>query len=205
MHTIQHLLHQYGYALIFGVIALECAGVILPGETVLLAASLFAAHGHLSILLVIACAATGAILGGLLGYALGLLLGHRILARHGWRIGLNARRLALGRFLFARHGGKVVFFCRFAAVLRSFSGILAGASDMRFRPYLAWCVAGGIAWPALYGYGTFLLGNAARRLSGPANIAFVSLAVIAILVVLVFARRNEERLTEEALRWERHG
>jgi membrane protein DedA with SNARE-associated domain len=205
MHTIMHLLHHYSYALIFGVIALECAGVVLPGETVLITAALYAAHGHLNILLVVASAAAGAITGNVGGYFLGRLLGETVLARHGWRIGLTNRRLALGRYMFARHGGKMVFFSRFGAILRSFSALLAGANLMRWRPFLLWSVAGGIAWPACSGFGVFLLGNAAKRLSGPASIAFGITAAVAILVGLFLARRNEARLTEAALQWERHG
>jgi membrane protein DedA with SNARE-associated domain len=205
MHTIMHLLHHYSYALIFGVIALECAGIVLPGETVLITAALYAAHGHLNILLVVASAAAGAITGNIGGYFLGRLLGETVLVRHGWRIGLTNRRLALGRYMFARHGGKMVFFSRFGAILRSFSALLAGANLMRWRPFLLWSIAGGIAWPACSGFGVFLLGNAAKRLSGPASIAFGITAVVAILVGLFLARRNEDRLTEAALQWERHG
>ncbi len=205
MHTILHLLHHYSYALIFGVIALECAGVVLPGETVLITAALYASHGHLNILLVVASAASGAVAGNICGYAVGRLLGETLLARYGWRIGLNDRRLALGRYMFARHGGKMVFFSRFAAILRSFAALLAGANLMKWRPFLLWSIAGGIAWPSLSGFGVFLLGNAAKRLSGPASIAFGVTAAAAILVGLVLARRNEDRLTEAALHWERHG
>jgi membrane protein DedA with SNARE-associated domain len=205
MHTISHLLHHYSYTLIFGVIALECAGILLPGETVLITAALYASHGHLNIFGVVASAGAGAVLGNILGYAVGRLVGETVLARHGWRIGLNGRRLALGRYMFARHGGKMIFFSRFAALLRSFSALLAGANMMNWRPFLLWSVIGGFAWPSVSGFGVYLLGNAAKRLSGPASIAFGLTAAIAIVVALILARRNEDRLTEAALQWERHG
>ena len=205
MHTILHLLHQYSYALIVAIITLECAGIILPGETVLITAALYASHGHLSIFLVLASAAAGAMAGNVLGYVLGRLVGQRVLARHGWRIGLTDRRLALGRYMFALHGGKMIFFSRFAAVLRSFAALLAGANLMAWRPFLLWSMAGAIAWPCVTGLVVFALGNAARRLSGPAGIVFGVVAASSILVALLLARRNEGRLTEAALRWEQHG
>jgi membrane protein DedA with SNARE-associated domain len=107
--------------------------------------------------------------------------------------------------MFARHGGKMVFFSRFAAILRSFAALLAGANLMQWRPFLLWSIAGGIAWPSTTGFVVFLLGNAAKRLSGPASVVFGITAVAAILVALFLARRNEDRLTEAALQWERHG
>jgi membrane protein DedA with SNARE-associated domain len=205
MHIVGHLLHQYGPALILAAITLECAGLVLPGETVLITASLYASHGHISILLVVGLAVCGAVLGNLVGYAIGRRLGETLLARHGPRIGLTPRRLALGRYMFARHGGKMVFFSRFVAVLRSFAALLAGANLMPWRGFLFWTVAGGIAWPSLVGFGVFMLGNAAKRLSGPAGIAFGVTAAAAIIAGLILARRNEGRLTEAALQWERHG
>jgi membrane protein DedA with SNARE-associated domain len=202
LHTAYHLLHLYGYPLIILMIALECAGLLVPGETLLLAASLFASHGHLNIFLVVASASLGAILGNFVGYGLGRLLGHTLLAHYGARIGLTRARLAVGRYLYALHGGKMVFFGRFGVVLRSFSPVLAGANDMPVRPFFWWTVAGGIVWPSIHGFGTFLLGNAAKRVSGPASIAFGLTAVVAIVLVIWFARRNEHHLTAAALRWE---
>jgi membrane protein DedA with SNARE-associated domain len=202
LQTAYHLLHHYGYPLIIAMIGLECAGLLVPGETVLLAASLFASHGHLNIFLVVASASLGAILGNFAGYGVGRLLGHTLLAHYGTRIGLTRARLAVGRYLYALHGGKMVFFGRFGVVLRSFSPVLAGANDMPVRPFVWWTIAGGVAWPSIHGFGAYLLGNAAKRVSGPASIAFGLTAVAAIALVIWFARRNEHHLTAAALRWE---
>ncbi|MEJ0044847.1 MAG: DedA family protein [Rhodospirillales bacterium] len=135
LQTAYHLLHLYGYPLVIFMIALECAGLLVPGETVLLAASLFASHGHLNIFLVVASASLGAVIGNLAGYGLGRVLGHTLLSRYGGRVGLTRQRLAVGRYLYALHGGKMVFFGRFGVVLRSFSPVLAGANDMPLRPF----------------------------------------------------------------------
>jgi membrane protein DedA with SNARE-associated domain len=203
MHTLFHLLHVYGYPVITVLVTLECAGLVVPGETLLVAAALAAAHGHLKIGLVVAAAAAGAILGNLIGFGIGRVLGHKVLETQGWRIGLNARRLALGRYMYARHGGKMVFLCRFAAVLRSFSGLLAGANAMRWRAFVLWSVVGGVVWACVIGFGVFWLGNKAKSLTGTASLAFAVVVVGLIGLALYFARRNEHRLTEQALAWER--
>lgn len=205
LHTALHWLHAYGYPFITVLVFIECAGLPVPGETVLLAAALLASHGHLSIYAVIAAASLGAIGGNMAGYFLGRWLGHKLLARYGCRVGLSESRHAVGRYLFARHGGKMVFFARFGAILRSFAAPLAGANDMRLRAFVWWTVAGGIAWPCVNGFGTFWLGNAAKRFSGPASIAFGITAAVAIGLVIWFARRNEHQLTKAALRWEAQG
>jgi membrane protein DedA with SNARE-associated domain len=199
-----HMVHQYGYPAITGMIALECAGLIVPGETLMLAAAFMASRGHLNIWLVVLAAAVGAVAGNLVGFSVGRWLGHTVLARYGARIGLTERRLALGRYLFACHGGKMVFFGRFGTGLRSFTAVLAGTNEMALRPFVAWSVAGAFAWPTLHCFTVFLMGKAAERLSGPASVAFGITAMISIVTVLWLAKRSEGRLTEAALRWQHH-
>jgi len=101
---------DYGYWGIAGVVGLESMGIPLPGETILIAAAAWAAFSHqLSIELVIAAAAGGAIVGDSLGYLIGRRIGFPLLLRYGARIGATEARLKVGQYLFLRHGGKVVF------------------------------------------------------------------------------------------------
>ncbi len=205
MHLADHLLREYGYGVITLAVAIECAGLLFPGETVFFGAAIYASTTHhIGIVPVIAAAACGAILGNLAGFAIGRLIGAPVLARHGWRVGLSARRLALGRYLFRVHGGKVVFFCRFVSVLRSFNALLAGASAMPFPAFLAWTLAGGIAWPTVHGLFGYALGDAARRMSGPFQLVLAVLTVGVVVWVLRFVKRNECRLEEMAMRSERY-
>ena len=205
MHFLDHLLRDYGIGVITLAVALECAGLLIPGETVFFGSAIYASTTHhIGILSVIAAASLGAILGNLVGYAIGRGVGAPMLARHGWRVGLSARRLALGRYLFRVHGGKVVFFCRFLSVLRSFGAPLAGASQMPVTQFVAWTVAGGIAWPCVHGLFAYVLGDAARRLSGPFQIALGVLTLGVVVGVLRFVKRNELRLEEMAMRSEQY-
>ncbi len=205
IHFADHLLQQYGIGVITLAVAIECAGLLFPGETVFFGAAIYASTTHrLGIVPVIAAASAGAILGNLVGFMIGRLVGAPVLARHGWRVGLTARRLALGRYLFREHGGKVVFLCRFVSVLRSFNALLAGASAMPWRQFLAWTVAGGIAWPCLHGTFAYVLGDAARRTSGPFRLALGLLTLAAVIWVLRFVKRNEARLEAMAMRSEHY-
>ena len=204
IHFADHLLAQYGYGVITLGIAIECAGLLFPGETIFFGAAIYASTTHrLGIVPVILAASAGAILGNLVGFAIGRLVGGPVLARYGWRIGLTERRLALGRFLFRQHGGKVVFFCRFVSVLRSFNALLAGASAMPARQFVAWTVVGGVVWPCVHGLFGYVLGDAARRMSGPFQVVLGLLTVAVVVVVLRFIKRNELRLEELALQSER--
>ena len=196
-----HLLNTYGYWAVLVFVAIESTGIPFPGETMLLVAAIYAGTTHrLSIVLVIAAAASGAILGDNLGFWIGREGGYRLLRRYGRYIRLEERRLKLGQYLFMRHGGKVVFFGRFVAVLRAWAAFLAGTNRMPWPRFLFFNAAGGIVWATLYGLGGYFLGNNVHRLTGPIGTVGLVLAVLVIIAFLVFLRRNEHRLEEEAER-----
>jgi len=196
-----HLLNTYGYWAVLVFVAIESTGIPFPGETMLLVAAIYAGTTHrLSIALVIAAAATGAILGDNLGFWIGREGGYRLLRRYGRYIRLEERRLKLGQYLFMRHGGKVVFFGRFVAVLRAWAAFLAGTNRMPWPRFLFFNAAGGIVWATLYGLGGYFLGDNVHRLTGTIGTVALVLAVLVIIAFLVFLRRNEHRLEEEAER-----
>jgi membrane protein DedA with SNARE-associated domain len=197
--TLLELLAAYGYAAVFFFIAIESTGIPFPGETMLITASIYAGHTHrLSIILVIAVAAAGAIIGDNLGFGVGRWGGYRLLRRYGRFIRLHERRLKLGQYLFLQHGGKVVFFGRFVSILRTYAAFLAGTNRMPWRRFLVFNAAGGILWAILYGTGAYVLGTQIHNLSRNAAIVGAILAVIAIAAFFLFLRRNEEKLMARA-------
>jgi membrane protein DedA with SNARE-associated domain len=196
-----HLISQYGYLAVGGIVGLESMGIPLPGETMLIAAATFAgATDHLDIGLVIAAAAIGAIVGDTMGFFIGREIGLRLLRRHGPRVGLTEPRLKLGQYLFLRHGGKVVFFGRFVAVLRTLAALLAGANRMFWPRFLIFNAAGGILWATVFGFGAYLFGAAIDRYAGPIGSALLVIAIVSALVGFVLMRRHEQVLIERAER-----
>jgi membrane protein DedA with SNARE-associated domain len=200
---LRELIASYGYLAVGLVVGLESMGLPLPGETMLLIASLYAGtHPDLSIWGVIAAAATGAILGDNVGYWLGRELGYPLLLRFGGYVGITTGRIKLGQYLFLRHGGKVVFFGRFVAVLRILAAFLAGVNRMDWRGFLVANSLGGILWACLFGLGAYTFGRTLVRAHGPLAISLLALAVIVIVLALVYIRRHEselQRRAEEAL------
>ncbi len=182
-------------------VMLEATGLPLPGESLMIAAALYASATHrLDIFVVVAVAAAGAIAGDQIGYVVGRGVGFRVLARWGRRVGLSEERLELGRYLFRRYGGRVVFLGRFVAVLRTFVALLAGANRMAWHRFLLWNALGGIGWTSLYGFGAYLLGESFRRISGPVGIGLGVLGGAALIAAGLFVHRNERRLLGEARR-----
>ena len=134
---LQDLISTYGYWVIALVVGLESMGIPLPGETMLVLASIYAAREpSLNIWLVILAAAAGSILGDNAGYWIGHRYAYAAVLRYGRRIGLTEPRIKIGQYLFRKHGGKVVFLGRFVALLRILAAFLAGVNRMPWRDFL---------------------------------------------------------------------
>jgi len=196
---IHHILASYGYAAIVLIVMMESAGVPLPGETTLVSAAIYAGTHHvLDIQLVIAAAATGAIVGDNIGYWAGREFGDPLLARWGHLIGLDSRKRALGRYLFARHGGKIVFFGRFVALLRAFAALLAGANGLPPLKFIIYNAAGGIIWATVFGLGGYLLGGTIHLIAGPVGWAALAVALMFAVGFWRYYKHHEERLLAQA-------
>lgn len=199
--TDLHTIAQYGYGVVALAVGIESIGIPFPGETMLIAAAIYAGTTHhLDISLIILAASAGAIIGDSVGFWIGRELGYRFLLRYGHYIRVTEPRIKLGQYLFLRHGGKVVFFGRFVAVLRALAAFLAGANRMPWPRFLVFNASGGIVWSTLYGLGAYYLGQQIERVLGPVGLALLAIAIVLVVIGLVLLRRHEKRLEAEAER-----
>ena len=197
---LQHVVATYGYLAVFVIVALESAGIPMPGETVLVTAAIFAASGTLKIYWVIGAAAAGAIIGDNCGYWIGRELGFPLIYRFGHYIRLDEKRLKVGQYLFLRHGGKIVFFGRFFAFLRVLAALLAGANKYRWPPFLFFNAAGGIVWALVFGIGAFVFGDSIHRVSGPLGVLGLAGVVAGAIAVMYIVRREERKMERKLSR-----
>ncbi|MFM9047749.1 MAG: DedA family protein [Cyanobium sp.] len=144
--SLQALLRQWGYGVVFMAMLLENAGVPLPGETVTLLGGYAAGSGQMNGLGVMAAAASGAILGDNLGYWVGRRAGWNLILRVGGLLRQSPEQLEQLREQFLRHANTSVFLGRFVAVLRVVAGPMAGAVGMPYRRFLLCNTAGALLW-----------------------------------------------------------
>jgi membrane protein DedA with SNARE-associated domain len=193
---MESLVQDYGLVILFVLIAMESAGVPLPGETALITAGVLAARGDMDIVEVIVVAAAAAIIGDNVGYWVGRLGGRRLLERWEPLERHASRVLPWSERFFKRHGAKTIFFGRFFAVLRVTAAWLAGISRMHWWQFFFWNAAGGICWAVLVGLVSYYLGRAAaeaiNRYGLIAGVAIVALLVLGALVFRFIRRRMME-------------
>ncbi|GAA2719092.1 MULTISPECIES: DedA family protein [Streptomyces] len=137
------------YLMVGGVIGLESLGIPLPGEIVLVSATLLAAsQDHINPYVLGACAVAGAIVGDSIGYLIGRKGGKPLLEWLGRKFPkhFGPHHVATAERSFHKWGMWAVFVGRFIALLRIFAGPLAGVLKMPYWKFLIANVLGGIVW-----------------------------------------------------------
>jgi membrane protein DedA with SNARE-associated domain len=195
---VTHLLLSYGLILLFGAVAIESAGIPVPGETALVTAAFLASQGHYSIVAVIAVAAAGAIVGDNIGYWIGREGGRKLLERWGPVRRYADKALPPAERFFQKHGAKAVFFGRFIAFLRVTAAWLAGISRMTWWRFLIWNAAGGILWAVAISLLAFEFGKAAGDAVSRYGLFAVAAIVVVALVGFVVMRFWKKRMLDSA-------
>ena len=191
-------LGAWSYVIIFAAAALECAaflGLVVPGESLVLASGFFAHQGILRLDSVMVAAALGATIGDNIGYYLGQKLGRDWLLRHGSRFGITKRRLHQAETFFQRQGPKAVFVGRFIGFARALVPFVAGTSRMRYRQFLIYNAFGAVLWSIGFVTLGYVLGaswQVAEKWIGRTSLVLAGVLVLVALVV--WRRRSSARV-----------
>ncbi len=139
-------LNQFGYLAVLLLVMIEDFGIPVPGETVLIAASLYAGAGKLNVVAVGVIAFAAAVTGDNIGFAIGHFGGRAAVLRWGRHVRLTEERLEKAEAFFDRHGAWIITVARFIEVLRQANGIVAGITGMRWPRFLAFNALGAALW-----------------------------------------------------------
>ena len=130
LHAVAPYLDRYGYGAVALLVTLEDFGVPVPGETVVIAAALYAGAGRLNILAVGLVAVAAAVFGDNIGFAIGHFGGRTLALRLGRYVFLTSERLDKAEAFFDRHGGRII-----VAVRPSFCSITSRPfTDCKTQP-----------------------------------------------------------------------
>jgi membrane protein DedA with SNARE-associated domain len=183
--SLAPVLNHYGYFAVGGFITLEDFGIPVPGETILIAAAVYAGAGRLNIFIVGVVAVVAAIIGDNIGYAIGFFGGRALVLRFGKYIHLTEDRLDKAESFFSKYGGVVVAGARFIEGLRQANGIVAGVSRMAWPRFLAFNALGAVLWVGLWTTVGYLAGNNITAIYN--GISRYSLYILIALIVVVVA------------------
>ena len=192
-HHLMRLLQTYTYPVLVGLVLLESLGIPLPGEIALVTAAAYASLGHISIYVVIILAALGAIVGGALGYLIGLRGGLPLVLHYGGYIGVRRRHVDRAHAFFEKHGAKTILFGRFIAILRTWAAIVAGGAGMSFPKFVIYNAIGSVVWAIVFGWLGYYFGRDLPLLeSYISRVSLVLLVTLAVgIIALVFWKRRK--------------
>jgi membrane protein DedA with SNARE-associated domain len=185
------LIAEYGYAA-------TLVGVLLEGETVLILSGLAAYRGYLSIPVLVAIGATGALLTDNLFFAMGRVLGPAFLKRFP---GL-APSVARAHALVERLPNSAVIGVRFLYGMRTVGPAVIGAGNMPWARFLMLDALGACLWSAGWISGGYLLGEAVEPLLavftpvGRWLLAGVVTATLLLTGVLYLRHRRRDRAVD---------
>jgi membrane-associated protein len=144
----------WAYAILFVLALLDALVPIVPSETSVITAGVVAAAGDLSLPLVVAFAAAGAIAGDNTAYFVGRRFGTRISERF-FSGEKGNKRIAWAHGQVEERGGELIVIARFIPGGRTVVTLSAGMLEYPWRRFLAFDVAAGVTWAlyaALLGY-----------------------------------------------------
>jgi membrane protein DedA with SNARE-associated domain len=195
--SISNFLNTFGYVAVFFFIGIESTGIPFPGETMLVAASVYAAQscGLHEPAVIVACI-LGATTGDNLGFWVGRTGGRELIRKYGRYVHVNERHLAHAERYFDRFGGATVFFGRFLAILRAWAAFLAGVNGMRPLRFFLYNFFGAVLWSTTFGTLGFVLGKNLPKLQqiltalGTGGAIAVTLLVVVAIGVIWYRSRQ---------------
>ena len=192
-HHLTRLLESYTYPVLLLLVLLESLGIPLPGEIALVTAAAYASSGKISIAIVIVLAAVGAIIGGILGYWIGIKGGLPLVARYGGYVGVRKSHVDRTHAFFERNGAKTILFGRFIAILRTWAAVVAGAAAMSFTKFVTYNTIGSIVWAIVFGLLGYYFGRdlpVLEKYISRASFGVLVLGAVGIAVLLIVKRRR---------------
>jgi membrane protein DedA with SNARE-associated domain len=157
-------LKTYGAITIFVMVYLESLGSPVPGETGIIAASLLASRGELSIFTLYPAVLAAAILGDSTGYLIGRVGGRTFLRKFGPYIGLTSQVMDKIETRFRSGGLWIVMFARFVPILRQLNGLVAGSLGLPFYLFLMAQSVGALLWTSIYCLGPYFFSELFQHL-----------------------------------------
>ncbi len=196
LFSTEHILQAGGILAVAAIIFAESGllvGFFLPGDTLLIAAGIFAAQQKLDIWVLLPAVFIAAVVGYQVGYQLGLKGGPKIFKRKG---GLFFREDYIPRTeaFVDKHGGKSMILARFIAVVRTIVPLVAGIGKMEQRKFFIYNVAGALIWTTSLTLGSYWIG---RRVENVDNLV-LPIVVVGILLtagveIFVILRNKSSR------------
>lgn len=205
MFNVSHIIMAGGLVLLGTFLFAEVGlflGFFLPGDTLVIAAGVYAKQGKLSIASVLLVSAIAAIAGDSLAYFIGRKLGPHVFNKKDSVI-FRPDHIARSQHFYDKYGPKLLLVAHFMPVVRTFTPLLAGVSEMPYKRFITYDAIGDIFWAISVGLLGYYVGSRIPNIDSYILLG-LGFAIIATLLPTIYQfgkihlrkRRNKARAAE---------
>ncbi len=180
MFNVTHLI-QTGGLYILGLFLFAEVGLFLgfflPGDTLLIAAGIYAMMGKMNLIAVIIVATIAACLGDSTSFWIGRKLGRKIFKNED-SILFDPKHIKRADRFYEKYGTKTILIAHFLPIIRTFNPLVAGVSKLEYKKYLLFDIIGDSAWAIVVALVGYYIGSKIP------NVDHYILIVVVLVVVL---------------------
>jgi len=160
---IEHFISSYGYVAVFLLMTGESALIPIPSEVTMTFAGFLAGAGILNIWILISIGALGNLLGSVLAFWLGRVMGETwirlFIKKWGKWLLIQEKDFDMSLRWFKRYGQGITFGSRLLPIVRTFISLPAGIAEMNLAKFSLFTFIGSFIWSGVLAYMGLKLGQ----------------------------------------------
>jgi len=194
MGLFKMLFLRHAYAVLFGWVLVEQAGVPIPSVPLMLAAGTMSAAHKIHIALVLPVVLGACLIADTAWWWMGRRFGSRVLDLL-CRLSLDASTCVnRAQGSIARRGGVTLLFAKFVPGVSTIAAPIAGQAGMSFQEFATYDMAGTLVWAAAWLFAGRFFGDVATRSSQFfATLAHFAVAVVLLMIIGIIIYRYVKR------------
>jgi membrane-associated protein len=161
LYDVEGLIRWGGYFILFSIVFAETGlliGFFLPGDSLLAAAGLAASQGLLEIWPLCLLLTAASISGNSFGYFIGRKAGPTLFNKEDSLL-FSKANVQKAQAFYEKNGGRAIVFAQFIPIVRTFTPVVAGITQMDYRRFLTYSVTGAFVWVWPLTMGAYYLGK----------------------------------------------
>ena len=169
---------------------------LLPGDSLLFTAGLFAASGELILSYLLFLLLIAAVLGDNCNYWIGRKIGLKVFQlKFRDKTIVNKKYLDQTELFFAKNGVKAIIMARFLPFVRTFAPFAAGIGKMNYNRFFFYDLFGGFLWVFSLTIAGYLLGEIEfiREHIDLVCLGIIFLSVLPMLIEFIKAKKNKSK------------
>lgn len=199
LYDVEGLIRWGGYFILFAIVFAETGlliGFFLPGDSLLVAAGLAASQGLLEIWSLCLLLTAASISGNSLGYFIGRKAGPTLFNKKDSFL-FSKANVQKAQAFYEKHGGKAITFAQYIPIVRTFTPVVAGITQMDYRRFLTYSVMGAFVWVWPLTMGAYFLGKTIPDFEKNIHYAIGIVILVSLLpIVIEYFKARAEKKTE---------